>query len=197
MFNDALTIGGSSGAGTAIFSFALDGTGGPDSTSGSGGGFGESTLGYYFGPGQCFAENPIFCPQSALPLNPAAMTIVDVTDTDFSQIVSVSIPFVFGQKFAIEGFLSSVVDLGCTGPSGFCDAYLASGGTDFYNAVLSQIQVLDSTGQMLPGFQVTSDSGTSYGSQGVIPEPGSVALTLSGVVVLWCFLRNRRAELPG
>jgi hypothetical protein len=65
----------------------------------------------------------------------------------------------------------------------------SSATADFsHTAILDQIVVLDSQNQVVPDFTIASASGTSYGPQGVVPEPASVVLLASSILVLW-FIR--------
>ena len=71
----------------------------------------------------------------------------------------------------------------------------SSATADFsHTAILDQIVVLDSQNQVVPNFSIASASGTSYGPQGVVPEPASVVLLASSIVVLW-FIRIRKLLL--
>ena len=67
-----------------------------------------------------------------------------------------------------------------------------SGNAAFFNTlVLSGLTVTDSLGNPVSGAQFTSTSGTQYGPNGVVPEPGSLLMIVSGLVLIAARRRKR------
>jgi hypothetical protein len=69
----------------------------------------------------------------------------------------------------------------------------ASASANFSNTlILSGLMVTDNAGRLVNGATFTSASGTTYSVNGVIPEPGTVALTSAGIVVMLVFAALRQ-----
>ena len=102
--------------------------------------------------------------------------------------VSFLVPIVFGVPQDISFSLWAAIL-----PSSSLGLPSGSGGdaSFFSSARLSGIEVLDSAGQPVPGFTITSGSGTSYGPGGVlaVPEPSTALLLGAGLLGL-CGLRR-------
>lgn len=68
-----------------------------------------------------------------------------------------------------------------------------SGSAAFFNTlVLSGLTVTDGLGNLVNGEQFTSASGTQYGPDGVVPEPGTSTLAIVGLTLLVSVLFRRR-----
>lgn len=72
-----------------------------------------------------------------------------------------------------------------------------SGASAFANysntAVLDQILVADANNQLLSTFNINSASGTTYTSNGVVPEPATIAISAAGLLLIW-HRRNRSSK---
>lgn len=92
-----------------------------------------------------------------------------------------NVPMTFGT--AVE--LNFALWAGTLPASSVGQAFPSNGSASFYSSVrMTGIQVLDSAGDAVPAFSVTSGSGTLYSAAGVVPEPGTWALLLCGLGVL-------------
>ncbi len=154
--------------GTAYLSVTVDGSG--SFTGSNGDVYGNSYASVLVG----MAGSSIF---QSLPsvMNTSAQTMV----------LSQPIPFTSGVPVDIEVALAANVYFGCnvTEPQK-CVQWSASGETDYsHTAILSGIQLVDATGAPINTFTISSASGTSYGTNGVTPEPFSFVLCLSAIVV--------------
>ncbi len=92
----------------------------------------------------------------------------------------------------IEVALSANLFFGCKGSVAQCTSWSASGDADFgETASVTGIELVDSTGNPIQNFSITSTSGTFYGPNGVIPEPATAAELLGGVLAILAFARLR------
>lgn len=101
-----------------------------------------------------------------------------------STTFSIDVPIVFGTAQDVTYGL-----WGATLPSSSVGLLTGSGGDVSFlsSARMTGIEVLGAAGQPVPGFSVTSGSGTLYGSAGVlpsVPEPGSTAMMFLGLAAL-------------
>lgn len=109
---------------------------------------------------------------------------------DGSTAFQLNIPIVFGAPLEATFALWA----GTLPSSSVGQAFPSNGSSNFHSSVrLTGIELFDNGGQPVPGFTVSSGSGTVYSSAGVVPEPGALALMLSGVVVLFLKLRRTGA----
>jgi hypothetical protein len=161
-FIDAYTFTGDSGTGTAYFTFSIDGT--ATSSNGASGGH-------------------------LLQLVPARNGVLDWgAQRNYGTVdgkAVIEVPFEFGTpvEMLISFYALAQVFSWQEGASAIADYS--------HTAVLSQIVVRDSEGKLVDDFAITSASGTNYGATGVIPEPGSAVLLLTGLgAAAW--LRRRR-----
>lgn len=93
------------------------------------------------------------------------------------------ITFVYGQAFDLSMHLS--VSAGTPTGYGVLNAVTGSGsGTaDFFNTfVLTGLNPTDSNGKVVTGALFSSQSGTTYSVDGVVPEPSTVVPLLLGIV---------------
>jgi hypothetical protein len=162
-FIDSYTFSGGQGSGTAYFTFAVDGI-----TSENGGAYANSLFQYV----------------------PANNGVLDWSGQRSFSVVdglgTVAVPFVFGSP--VEMLLSFYA---------LAQVFQWEEGSeataDFaHTAVLSKIAVRDSTGQLIEDFAISSASGTYYGANGVVPEPGTVALLLAGLGCAALLRRQRK-----
>lgn len=154
-----------------------------------------------------------------------SVEVLDSTSPDFqtsntAYISSVSgtfrapeaFTFIYGQPFELALCLGATTGMGIV-PAvlpgsghvvtfecapGYVGGLTGSGtGTaSFFNSlVLSGLTVTDSLGNPVNGAQFTSDSGTQYGPNGVVPEPGSLLMLGSGLTIV--AMRYRKGHLAG
>lgn len=101
-----------------------------------------------------------------------------------STTFSIDVPIIFGTALDVTyGLWAASL------PSSSVGLLTGSGGKLSFlsSARMTGIEVLGATGQPVPGFSVTSGSGTLYGPAGVlpaVPEPGSTALMVLGLAAL-------------
>ena len=120
--------------------------------------------------------------------------------------------FTFGQPFYFDFCLGAATGAGIVPAvlpdSGHIDTFncspgrlgaqtgSGSGNAAFFNTlVLSGLTVTDSLGNPVDGAQFTSSSGTQYGPDGVVPEPGSVLMLGSGLAAIAAHRRKARSVL--
>jgi hypothetical protein len=198
---ESLTVNGGSGNGTYRQTFTVDGSlfnvGRADS---------EIQFAYSVGTGPtlmafritsqrggavAFYANGAF--QAALPGMAVTGGVANGITVAGATTFSFDIPIVFGvaQDIALTLWASTLPssNLGLLTPSG-------SDASFFSSARLTGIQVLNSGGQALSDFTITSGSGTLYGPGGVIavPEPGSALMLCAGLLCLGIFTRRGREK---
>ena len=112
--------------------------------------------------------------------------------------LSQPIPFTSGVPVSIEVALAANEFFGCkiTNPDpAECDSWSATGVTDYsHTAILTGIELFDSTGAPINTFQISSASGTAYGPDGVVPEPNTLVLCLSIIVVFGAFRHRSKCK---
>ncbi|RZJ08597.1 MAG: PEP-CTERM sorting domain-containing protein [Rubrivivax sp.] len=193
---DALTFHGGTGAGIYRASVTVDG-----SLFGVGRTDSEIEFGYWVGTGptrmafritnsrgvvSLYANGGF---QSALPGMTTTGALAEGFTVAGATTFSFDIPIVFGEAQDI-GFSLWAAHL----PSSNVGLLTPSGGdaSFFSSAKLTGIEVFDSSGHAVPGFSVTSSSGTLYGAGGVtaVPEPATALMWGAGGLLL--FARRRR-----
>lgn len=107
--------------------------------------------------------------------------------------------FIYGQPFELDFSLVTVAGTLAPSPTLRADRYattaVGTANSDFSDTfVLSALDVVDSQGDAVNGATFTSASGTHYSTSGVVPEPSSVALLVTGVI--FCGLVWRNFRLP-
>ena len=164
-YQDTYTIAGGTGSGTIDFAFQVTGT-----TASVGGG----------SAGALFQYVPV--------VNGREQFGQAVGYGVINGSATIPVSFTFNQPttFTIYFYALAQISVWSSGSSATADFS--------HTAILDQIVVLDSQNQVVPDFTIASASGTSYGPQGVVPEPASVVLLASSIVVLW-FIRIRKLLL--
>jgi hypothetical protein len=189
-FFDTLTFntGTAASSGTAYLSITMDGSG---SVTGS-------NAGVY---GNSYAT--VLAGEAGTNLN--FQPLASVTNTSGqATVLSQPIPFMSGVPVNIEVALAANLYFGCHVTDTFdpveCGNWSASGVTDYsHTAILTGIELFDTAGAPINTFTISSASGTSYGPDGVTPEPCSFALCLGAVAVFGairyrkCTMRSVRA----
>ena len=103
----------------------------------------------------------------------------------------IDVPMTFGT--ALE--LNFALWAGTLPASSVGQAFASNGSASFYSSArMTGMQVLDSGGNAVPAFSVTSGSGTLYSAAGVVPEPGTWLLLGSGLWVLALRSRGQSAR---
>jgi hypothetical protein len=100
-----------------------------------------------------------------------------------------SFSFVYGTPFDLFFNLGTVAGTFDTAAGGgilpLTTTASGSGDADFSNTlVLTALQVVDSQGHPVNGVTFTSDSGTSYSANGVVPEPSTLLLLGFGIAAI-------------
>jgi hypothetical protein len=186
LWQDALTFTTASSSGTAILTFTLDGTGSATYSPGFGivsGVHSQEIMRFYAG----------LVPGGSIPF-----TDYDSTEGVFSLDTkyTATIPFVSGVPASIEATVGTNIvfscDTGFLGEDFNCMSWHGSGILNFGDtAILSGIELLDSSGTPISSFSIQSASGTTYTADGVIPEPSTFLLLAVGLLPTLA-LRNRR-----
>jgi hypothetical protein len=161
-FFDTFTFntGTTASSGTAYLEITVDGSG---SVTGS-------NAGVY---GNSYAT--VLAGEAGTNLNFQALASVTNTSGQ-ATVLSQPIPFTSGVPVDIEVALAANLYFGCDVTDPFdpaeCDNWSANGVTDYsHTALLTGIELFDTTGAPINTFTISSASGTSYGSDGVNPEP--------------------------
>jgi hypothetical protein len=164
-FQDTLTVTGGTGTGTLNLAFDVSGT----SSITPGG-----SVDVLFQLLPVVGGNLDFAKATFVHLPASGPTIVPIA-------------FTFGAPTGFQlGFVAEVDIL--TWQSG------ASAHADYFDtAILDGITVTDSLGNNVASFGITSESGTAYGPNGVVPEPASIYLVCGGFLVFGVGRRLRRA----
>lgn len=164
-FLDGFTIGGGSGTGTVDLTFQVTGT-----SSNTAGQSGRPQFAYV--------------PVVAGALDYAGQVQYSVV----SGSTTIPITFTFGSPFEFDIDFYALAQIYQWVPG-------ASASADYSNtAILDAITVYNSQGNVVPSFTIQSESGTSYGSGGVVPEPLTVVLVASSLLLL-CFIRTKKSFL--
>jgi len=163
-FQDTLTVTGGTGSGTLNLEFDVSGT--------------SSTT-----PGGSAA--------TFLSLVPLVGGQLDFANSKIDQVdangqYTLPIAFIFGLPIEFQVGMVSNADINIwqTGASAHAD-YLDT-------AILNGITVTDNLNNNVPNFGITSESGTAYGPDGVVPEPASIYLVCGGFLVFGVRRRLRR-----
>lgn len=166
-FRDVYTFHGGTGAGTATFSFAVDGT-----ATMSGGGTARSLFQYVPVLNGVEAWNQV-----------QAFGVSD-------GLAQITVPFVFDQptEFIIHFYALAQIWSWEPGSAAIADYS--------HTAVLNQIGVRDSQQQLVNDFSITAGSGTFYTAAGVVPEPGTWLMMGSGLVLLAGLGRLQQRRQP-
>jgi hypothetical protein len=177
------TTGTTHPAGTAILRISVRGSGSVTDAPGDAGVYGRAYGGLLAGP----AGSGLI------------WQYPDATNGSVNVVLSSQpIPFVSGVPVDVEVALGANLWIRCAPSSLFpavCLGWSGSGSADFsHTAVLTGIDLFDSSGAPISSFDITSASGTFYGPNGVVPEPGSMLLGLAGMAVLAMGLRSRQAR---
>lgn len=163
-FRDEYTFAGGQGAGTAFFTFSVDGN-----ASASNGAYGGHL--FQVTPGKNGVLD--WSAQQAYVASDGKSVIA--VPFEFGTPIDMLISFyALAQVFSWEEGASAIADFSHT-------------------AVLSEIVVRDSAGRLVDDFGITSASGTSYDANGVVPEPGSAALLLTALgTAAWLRRKHKR-----
>jgi hypothetical protein len=187
--DDMLTIdapGLDGDSGFATFSLTVDGTESYSATTG---------LSTFSGAP---AQTAVFIQDTPNATHWGAPTgAVGVINASGTYVFSKSIDFTYGTPF--ELYLELRPGGGLLPTSSSVSGWSGTATANFLNtAELSGIQVFEGTasspGAQVNGFDITSASGTEYGSGGVTPEPGSPILLAGGAAILIWLRRRREAR---
>lgn len=165
-FRDVYAFHGGTGAGTATFSFAVDGT-----ATMSGGGTARSLFQYVPVLNGIEAWDQV-----------QAFGVAD-------GIAQITVPFVFDQptEFIIHFYALAQIWSWEAGSAAVADYS--------HTAILNQIVVRDAQQQLVNDFSITAGSGTLYTAAGVVPEPGTWLMMGSGLVLLAGMRRRQQRRL--
>jgi hypothetical protein len=133
------------------------------------------------------------------PGNPSTLVnyVIDYNSSvNGSFTVPSAFPFIYGKKFelyiSLQATAGSITDDGHHGYSLMPRTAAGSGTADYsHTLVLTQLQTNDGSDNRVTDSTITSDSGTAYTQDGVVPEPGTwalVGLSIPAIIVL----RRRR-----
>jgi hypothetical protein len=187
---ESLTVSGGSGNGTYRQTFTLDGSlfnvGRADSEIEFGYSFGASPMRMAFRITQQRGAVALYADGGFQPSLPGVSVTGDLASgftVAGTTTFSFDIPIVFGVAQDVGLSLWAAIlpgsNAGLLTPS-------AGDASFFSSARLTGIQVLDSTGQAVSNFTITSGSGTLYGPGGVVavPEPSAALLLCAGLLCL-------------
>ena len=143
--------------------------------------------------------------QVAIDVTNSVTSVEQMTNTAYTSSASgtfrapTAFTFTFGRPFELQFCLGAATGTGiipdlsssghvepaqCSPGGGSGLTGTGSGTASFFNTLtLSGMTVTDSAGNPVSGVQFTSASGTQYGPDGVVPEPGSLLLLGSGLTV--------------
>jgi hypothetical protein len=158
---DSYTFTGGSGAGTAYFTFSIDG-----SAVSNGGAYGGTLL------------QVVPSVNGVLDWNAQRNYGVN----NGKSVIAVPITFGTPTEMLIAFYALAQVISWEAGSSAVADYS--------HTAILSQIVVRDSQGALVNNFAIASGSGTSYSATGVVPEPASAALLFAGLGLMLITLRK-------
>lgn len=161
-FIDEYTLSGGRGASTAFFTFSIDGV-----TASRNGAFGSHLLQY-------------------VPANDGVLdwgAQRNYGSVDGKAVVVVQFEYDKPFEMLLSFYALAQVTSWREGAMAMADFS--------HTAVLSQIEVRDSDGRLVKDFVISSASGTNYGANGVVPEPGSAVLLLTGLAAAGWLRRKR------
>ena len=182
---EVFTFGGASGSGTFRPTFTLDG-----SLFTQGRTENEIVFSYSVGNGPMLTtfrlqdsrgSFSIYAPGGYVASYPGITVTGNNTEgrlASGSASFQLNVPITFGAPVELNFALwAGTLPLSSVG-----QAFASNGTANFYSSVrMTGIEVLNSGGNAVPDFSVTSGSGTIYGAAGVVPEPGTWMLLMSGL----------------
>ena len=106
------------------------------------------------------------------------------------------IQFIYGQPFGLSIQLSTSAGT----PTGYgvlnAETGSGSGTADFFSTfVLTGLDPEDSNGNPVSGVTFSSQSGTVYSTNGIVPEPSMLGLALLALLMIGMFVRRRQQLL--
>jgi hypothetical protein len=185
---EAFTFAGASGSGTFRPTFTLDGAlftqGRTDNQIVFSYSIGNGPMSTTFRLQDSRGDFTIYAPGGYVASYPGLSVSGDNTTgrlASGSASFQISVPMSFGTEVDLNFALWA----GTLPASSVGQAVPSNGSASFYSSVrMTGIEVLDSGGNIVPSFSVTSGSGTLYGAAGVVPEPGTWVLLVCGLGVL-------------